>query len=76
MKASRTGNGELELWWNGEHRARTGLLMGYNDVIGGYPKFGLYEPTESGNTIRVTHAMTELSLASLFDRVANPLPII
>jgi hypothetical protein len=76
LKTSRTGNASLDFWWNGEHYTRTGLLMGYNDVIGGYPKFGIYEPTESGNTIRVTHAMLELSLTSLFDRVANPLPIV
>jgi hypothetical protein len=76
IRATRNGTSQLDIWWNGELvYSGINLLMGYNDLLGGFFKLGIYRPTQSSETLRVTNAMTEMSLTSLIDRVANPLPI-
>jgi hypothetical protein len=66
LRFSRLAQGEVDFWWNGA-RVYSGknLVMGYNNVIGGYWKYGIYRSVSSSETLRVT----------LIDRVSHPLPL-
>jgi hypothetical protein len=76
LRFSRSANAEVDFWWDGA-RVYSGrnLVMGYNNVVGGYWKHGLYRSVASSETLRVTHANVELSRASLFERVKHPLSL-
>jgi hypothetical protein len=76
LRFSRLAQGEVDFWWNGA-RVYSGknLVMGYNNVIGGYWKYGIYRSVSSSETLRVTHANVELGTKTLIDRVSHPLPL-
>jgi len=76
LRFSRSTQGEVDFWWNGA-RVYSGkkLVMGYNNAIGGYWKYGIYRSVSSSETLRVTHANVELGGKTLIDRVLHPLPL-
>jgi hypothetical protein len=76
LRFSRGAQGEVDFWWNGV-RVYSGknLIMGYNNAVGGYWKYGIYRSVSSSETLRVTHANVEFGGKSLLDRVSHPLPL-
>jgi hypothetical protein len=76
LRFNRAARGEVDFWWDGV-RIYSGknLVMGYNNTVGGYWKYGIYRSVSSAETLRVTHANVELSRTSLIDRVSHPLPL-
>lgn len=76
LRFSRGAQGEVDFWWDGV-RVYSGknLVMGYNNAVGGYWKYGIYRSVSSSETLRVTHANVELGGKSLLDRVSHPLPL-
>ena len=75
LKFSRAAEGEVDFWWNGQLiYSGKGLKMGYNNIVGGYWKYGIYRARSTPETLRVIHANVEISEASLRDRVRHPRP--
>lgn len=74
IKIDHTGGGILQSWINGVQRVNYAGAIGYNQTLGPYWKWGIYSQNVP-YTRRVKYANTEISLSSLSDRIANPLPI-
>jgi hypothetical protein len=50
------------------------IPIGYNDAVGPSWKFGVYK-SANAKTLAVQYRNVEHGTSSLFDRIANPLPV-
>jgi hypothetical protein len=72
---SRSGGGHVQWWHNGAQVYDADVPMGANDTLGPQLKFGIYKKVSAVDAMVVRYRNVEAGTASLFDRIANPLPV-
>ena len=79
LRFGQGSGGQMDMYLDGTSvYSNNAVPMGFNDAVGPYLKYGVYRqlntPTNTKG-IAIKYGQVEISLSSLFSRVASPLPV-